>query len=850
MKKNLTLFWLIISSILGNLSDLAANETKIILDTPIYEEGIQLIINNNETTEAYTEEAMINGTNCRYIMKGKYAYFKVDDNMISKTSSNLILKIRYFDDGFGHFYFHYNSTTTNYQKITIHKTNTHNWITLTAAITDAAFDNAQNNQSDCRISGECYIQQVEISEGELIPDNESVPITSGSGYSEFMGKSVAGYQAWFRAVDDETGWVHWPYGSQNRPAPGNSSFEVFPYMEDYPEDKRISTNFEPLGNGEAATLFNSPDVIDIHFNWMKEYGIEGVALQRFIGDSPYPIVESSEAIPSKVKTEAERTKRIFYICYDMSSGKDEDAWVESIKFDWVYNIEQAYALTSSPSYATVDNKPVVQIWGTGFTTRVGNASKTIELIEFLQGRGCYVIGGVPTGWRTENRDSKPDFLEAYKRYDMLSPWTPGRYRNSDDIDNHTKDYWQQDKAFCDANGIDYMPVAFPGFAWATWKYSAPNSIPRSNGEFLWHQAFNIKNAGIDQLYFAMFDEYDEGTAIMKGASDWTQIPTDQYFLTYSTDGYWLSSDFYLRLAGNITQMLKDNQTPTSSVPVSHSAGPVYYRNSFEKRSLSYQEKEDGPVLSGLYNLDPCFKNPSQIVAENVTNARCLIHKNPEQARSGEYHVLFDGNPKSTTNAVYSYKIADVKIKVAEDMQISFWKKTINHLGRYTNLDLEFKSGKKLSAMTEFKNNYGKDMHPSNGIGIVNGGWTNIQCLIGKGELIGDEITQITLNYNRPNDNTPFEALFDDIIIATNLPDYDPNTSINDMRKETRIFSKNNFIYFEGFSPTSQICIYNINGQVVHKARLSSNSIINPGLSGLYLIVVENQNNRYTQKIVF
>jgi len=826
-----------------------AADAFITLNKPIEEQNISMIINNNSSAEAYTEETVMDGLNCRFVPTGKYGYFRVDDEIIPYTENNLILEITFLDEGNGFFYYQYNALSGSYQKLTIKKTNSNKWITLKVNITDAAFNNAQNNNADFRISGGTYIRYIGITKGVLIPDNETVPNTNGSSYSEFKGKSVAGYQAWFRASDNNENWVHWPKATSNKPAPGNSSFEVYPYMEDYPEEKRMSTDFADLGNGETSTLFNSPDVIDVHFSWMKQYGIDGAALQRFIGDNPYPIIDSEEAIPVKVKQAAEINQKIFYICYDISSGQDEEKWVESIKFDWVFNIEQTYALTSSPAYATVNNKPVVQIWGTGFTSRVGTANKTIELINFLKGRGCYVIGGVPTTWRSQTGGSKPDFLDAYKTYDMISPWTPGRYKNISAINDHTTNFWQPDKTFCDNNNIDYMPVIFPGFAWSTWHYGDPNSTPRENGQFLWQQVLNCKNIGIKQLYFAMFDEYDEGTAIMKGASDWSQIPTNQYFLTLSADGYWLSEDFYLRLAGASTEAIKSSSPIPNTIPIDHSSGPVFYRNSFEKREHSYQESENGEFIKDIFNLDPCFKNPLQITKENITNSKCIINKNAEQSHSGEYHVLFNGNPNSLINAVYSYKIADVKVKVEEGMQISYWKKTINHLGRYANLDLEFKSGKKLSELSDFKNNYGKDMKASNGIGIVNGGWDHIQCLIGKGELIGDEIIHIIVSYDRAYDNSTFEALFDDILISTELPIYNTDTGIDDVKSYCRIYTSNKQIYFDECNHNSIVSICNLSGQVIYQTKLTDNYIVNPGLSGLYIIVLKSNNNQYAKKIV-
>ncbi|HUX55654.1 MAG TPA: glycoside hydrolase family 71/99-like protein [Bacteroidales bacterium] len=707
------------------LSALSANNpiAKITFSNPREETGISFVINTNTAAEAYTELANKGQLDCRYIPAGKYGYFRVDDAVILFTDAKLIFYITYFDSGNGNFALQYNSLSGNYKSFTISKTNSNSWISTTVGLVDASFNNLQNNQSDFRISGEAYIRQISISKGELDPQKEAVPVTSGSSYSEFTGKSVAGYQAWFTASESNSGWVHW--SSNSLPEAGNFSFDIYPDTRDYGTEILKQTGFDDLGNGEPSLLFSSADVIDEHFKWMKDFGIDGVALQRFIGDNPYPITDSPFSKPVKVKKAAENYERIFYVCYDMSSGKDENAWVESIKYDWVFNIEQSYALTSSPAYATVNNKPVVQIWGPGFTSRVGNAAKTIELIKFLQSRGCYVIGGVPTNWRTESGDSKPGFIEAYKTYDMVSPWTPGRYKSITACDSHKTNYLVPDKAFCDANNIDYLPVLSPGFSWSTWNIGAPNSIPRLAGEFLWRQAYNIRSTGINQMYFAMFDEYDEGTAIMKAACDWSMIPTNQYFVTLSTDGIWVSSDFYLRVAGAATAMAKSSDDPSQVLSVPHSNGPDYYRNSFEKRYTEYIEKEGGEVKNGIFNLDPCFYNPAILGSSNVSLPTCEITKDEANANRGSYVLRATGYPTSSNTAFYTYKFAEVKIPVVAELQLSFWKKTINELGKYVSVDLMFKSGKKLSNLINYKNNFGLSMDPSSGIGTVGAGWVNI-----------------------------------------------------------------------------------------------------------------------------
>jgi len=820
---------------------------KITFSDPREETGIQFVVSTNPSAEAYSEQAIRGQLDCRYIPSGKYGYFRVDDGLILTSEARLIFIITYFDSGNGNFSLQYNSLSSNYKAFTITKTNSNTWINAKVGLTDAAFNNLQNNQSDFRISGEAFIRQISISKGELNPSMEAVPVTSGSSYSEFKGKSVAGYQAWFTASESNSGWVHW--SANTKPEVGNFSFDIYPDTRDYEPQILKQTGFENLGNGELSLLFSSADVVDEHFKWMKDAGIDGVALQRFIGDNPYPISDSPFSKPQRVKKAAETNERIFYVCYDMSSGKDENAWVESIKYDWVFNIEQSYALTSSPAYATVNNKPVVQIWGPGFTSRVGNAAKTIELIKFLQSRGCYVIGGVPTNWRTESGDSKPGFLEAFKTYNMVSPWTPGRYRTISGCDSHKTSYLVPDIAFCDANNLDYLPVLFPGFSWSTWNIGAPNSIPRLAGEFLWRQAYNIKSTGINQMYFAMFDEYDEGTAIMKAATDWSMIPTNQYFVTLSTDGLWVSSDFYLRVAGAAMAMAKMNDEPSQVLSVPYSRGPDYYRNSFEKRYTEYIEKEGGAVKNGIFNLDPCFYNPAILGSSNVTLPVCEITKDEANANRGSYFVMASGNPTSSTTAFFSNKFAEVKIPVVADLQFSFWKKTINDLGKYVSVDLIFKSGKQLSKLINYKNNFGLSMDPSSGVGTAGAGWENVTCVIGVGELVGDEITGIIISFDKPASSGSYLAYFDDIFISTRKDSYNAIDEVNNEEKVQYLYTRNQTLVFNAALINSLIRIYDISGRLLTDFVLESTEKQINLRNGVYIVMVINKQGVYSQKII-
>ncbi|MGB8450924.1 MAG: hypothetical protein WCD89_01190 [Anaerocolumna sp.] len=66
--------------------------------------------------------------------------------------------------------------------------------------------------------------------------------------------------------------------------------------------------------------------------------------------------------------------------------------------------------------------------------RPGDASQCASVINRFKNQDCYVIGGVPTYWRTGINDSRPGFIDVYKSLDMISPWLVGRFGSlNDDI---------------------------------------------------------------------------------------------------------------------------------------------------------------------------------------------------------------------------------------------------------------------------------------------------------------------------------------------------------------------------------------------------------------------------------
>ncbi|MFF2093011.1 carbohydrate-binding protein [Paenibacillus sp. NPDC058174] len=401
--------------------------------------------------------------------------------------------------------------------------------------------------------------------------NPSTPQTTGG---DVVGKVFAGYQGWFNAAGDGSpngGWIHW---SKNSSAPGtgsNVNFDLYPDLREY--SKLYQTNLQNLNNGQQAKLFSSYDqeTVNKHFEWMQTYNIDGAALQRFgasASTSPDNWRTNRDSVAVKVKNAAETYGRKFYVMYD-TSGMNASTWVNDIKYDWTNKIQSGMNLTSSSAYAKQNGKIVVNIWGIGFTDRPGTAAEAAGLIQWFKDQNVYVIGGVPTYWRTGVEDSKSGFLSVYQSFDMLSPWYVGRFSGEAGADHFKNNFMQQDLAMTNQLGIAYQPVLWPGFSWYNLHGGPQNQIPRLHGDFMWRQAYNVKSLGINTAYVAMFDEYDEGTAIAKAAENSSMIPANQYFLTLNADGVAVSSDFYLRLTGDINRMLKGQIPLTAQHPTSH-----------------------------------------------------------------------------------------------------------------------------------------------------------------------------------------------------------------------------------------------------------------------------------------
>ena len=392
------------------------------------------------------------------------------------------------------------------------------------------------------------------------------PIVRGVDTHTLTGKVMTGYQGWFNCEGDGAGlgWTHWARSKSKPFAPGNVTVDLWPDMSELSSAERFTTGFK-IADGSPAEVFSShtPETVVRHFRWMREYGIDGAFVQRFAHGLKTEVMRHhKDVVLANCREGANREGRAYAVMYDLSGLSA--GGVAGVRDDWKM-LRAKMHIGEDPAYLRHRGKPLVAVWGVGFSNekKPYSLAECRALIEFLKADGCSVMIGVPTGWREGKRDALagPEVHEVLKLADVISPWTPGRYKNIKEVVRHGETCWKPDIAWCREQSLDYLPVIFPGFSWHNMKPEAPlDQIPRLKGEFLWSQFVAAKRAGAGMIYVAMFDEVDEGTAIFKCTN---KPPTGSNpFLTYEG----LPSDHYLWLTGEGGRLLRDERPITASVP--------------------------------------------------------------------------------------------------------------------------------------------------------------------------------------------------------------------------------------------------------------------------------------------
>ncbi len=376
--------------------------------------------------------------------------------------------------------------------------------------------------------------------------------TCGKQYDSYKGLIMAGYQGWFNAPGDGTdrGWYH--YKGRNGFRPGSCSIDFWPEVSEY---KKLYKSEFTFADGTPAYLFSSNDeeTVDLHFSWMKEYGLDGVFMQRFVSEIRNPKGKShfNKVLSSAMKS-ANKYQRAICVMYDLSGMNPSD---ERLVLKDISEVAERHTLMNhkkNPSYLYHNGRPLVAVWGAGFNDKRRYGLNEVEaIIKGLKEQGFSVMLGVPTHWRELSGDteSNPFLHELIRSCDIVMPWFVGRYNDSSYP--IYQELIKKDLEWAKANHVDYAPLVFPGFSWRNMKGQKSTQILRKKGDFLWHQLAGAISSGAEMIYVAMFDEIDEGTAIFKCAK---KVPVGESTFVPIEEG--IGSDHYLWLAGEASKMLQ------------------------------------------------------------------------------------------------------------------------------------------------------------------------------------------------------------------------------------------------------------------------------------------------------
>jgi len=386
------------------------------------------------------------------------------------------------------------------------------------------------------------------------PSKDYVYDTTGLMYKSYTNLVMAGYQGWFAAAGDQSqrGWYH--YQGPGGLFPGNTNVDLWPDITEY--TKRYVSPFK-FADGSDAFLFSPYDEesVDLHFKWMKDYGIDGVHMQRFVGE-----IKSSNAagkrhfnqVLTNALKAAKKYGRAISVMYDLSGCSATDvAYVEQ---DWK-ELQTLFKLSdnkANPTYLYHNGRPLVTIWGVGFNDgrkyAIDDVSKLVDKLKGSDNRYAVMLG-VPYYWRTlgDDTEKSPALLDLIKKCDIVMPWAVGRF----DSKSYNPANVYNDLQWCKSNKVTYVPLVFAGFSWGNMHKDPAiyNAIPRLKGDFLWQQISGARDAGAQALYVAMFDEIDEGTAIFKALLE-KDVPLNGdgglKFIGIEND---LTTDYYLWLTG-------------------------------------------------------------------------------------------------------------------------------------------------------------------------------------------------------------------------------------------------------------------------------------------------------------
>lgn len=404
----------------------------------------------------------------------------------------------------------------------------------------------------------------------FIAANSSLKAQNVVDATSLNNKIMAGYQGWFRTPGDRDGNKGWSHlFNRDLMRPG---FDSWPDMSEFSKPEKTAVPGYTYPDGNKAYLYSAqnPQVVLKHFQWMKQYGIDGVWLSEFCDHFPGGSQQYDSTtvltIMKNVRAAATATGRTWAFMWDMSGFRPQTPKKDVYNImvnQWKRMVDEG--ITSDPRYLHHNGKPVLLIWGFFPGRPASQPDYMNPVINFFQTPGKYqatLVAGADDKWR----EGTPAFQAMLMKMTALQPWSVGRRlvdpKTGYEVPNTTK--WAADIAKCKANNVIFIPVINSGTNIAGPPPVPPKlpNVPRRMGSYLWEQFVAAsKTKVINSAFVAMFDEINEGTQIMKV----TNYPPTQFpFLTYNG----ATTDYYLRLVGVGGKMLKQHKAIPAVIPIS------------------------------------------------------------------------------------------------------------------------------------------------------------------------------------------------------------------------------------------------------------------------------------------
>ncbi|HUU28672.1 MAG TPA: SUMF1/EgtB/PvdO family nonheme iron enzyme [archaeon] len=424
-----------------------------------------------------------------------------------------------------------------------------------------------------------HTKTVRISAAELFSQSPArVPVAVDP--TTLDKKILFGYQGWYLCPEDGSDLNRWQ-GWGQEPISEKFSSDHWPDMSELSPEERFATDLT-LPDGRPAELFSSylRKTVDRHFEWMEDYDLDGI----FIGRDPEWPTELTHSwfckknkVLQNIRAAAEAHGRVFAIekGWDLSFHSLED-W----KRDWMFMVD-VLKITESPNYLYHKGKPLLVIQGVDEGNNTVDLASVDSLVKWLKEEAdpkyqATVQSGNHLGWHTVDEDTKTNWYLLYRSFDVLQPWF--ERHAYEQADCYRDNLFLPGLAEASAAGVDYMPVIFPGFSVYNrneqlydYKY---NMIPRLGGKYIWRQAYDAISSGANMLYIAMFDELNEGTPMLKLATN-ADLPVGLRLVTLDMDGYAVPGDWYLQVVREIGRMMRGEIPLSPEMPL---ALPAYDPN--------------------------------------------------------------------------------------------------------------------------------------------------------------------------------------------------------------------------------------------------------------------------------